>query len=157
MHAVSNTSPLIFLESLDVLFLLDRCFEKVIIADAVYREWGPSSIPSFVEHYHLSEKGQAFVSGAMGRLHQGELETVVLANEIGIKFVLMDDLLDRRKAIRMGLTPIGTLGILKLATHRDVLSPHTVSRLVNELTTRHGMYLSPEALDDFLSSIGLEK
>ena len=57
MHAVSNTSPLIFLESLDVLFLLDRCFEKVIIADAVYREWGPSSIPSFVEHYHLSEKG----------------------------------------------------------------------------------------------------
>lgn len=71
MHAVSNTSPLIFLESLDVLFLLDRCFEKVIIADAVYREWGPSSIPSFVEHYHLSEKGKAFVSGAMGRLHQG--------------------------------------------------------------------------------------
>ena len=75
----------------------------MIIADAVYREWGPSSIPSFVEHYHLSEKGKAFVSGAMGRLHQGELETIVLANEIGIKFVLMDDLLARRKAIRMGL------------------------------------------------------
>lgn len=157
MRAVSNTSPLIFLESIDVLYLLDRCFEKVIIADAVYREWGPSSIPSFVEHYHLSEKGQAFVSGAMGRLHQGELETIVLANEMGIEFVLMDDLLARRKAIRMGLTPIGTLGILKLATHRDVLPPQTVSRLVNELTTRHGMYLSPEALNDFLASIAIEK
>lgn len=88
MPVVSNTSPLVFLESLDVLHLLAKCFEKVIIPDAVYQEWGPSVIPSFVERYHLSEKVQAFVSGALGRLHQGELEAIELARELGIDFVL---------------------------------------------------------------------
>ena len=157
MPVVSNTSPLVFLESLDVLHLLAKCFEKVIIPDAVYQEWGPSVLPSFVERYHLSEKAQAFVSGALGRLHRGELEAIELARELGIDFVLMDDLLARRRAVRMGLTPMGTFGILKLATHRGFISPKNTRKLVSDLTTQHDIYVSPEVINDFLSSIGLEK
>lgn len=157
MPVVSNTSPLIFLESLDVLHLLNRCFDKVIIPDAVYQEWMPSTIPSFVERYHLSEKGQAFVRGAEGRLHRGELEAIELSRELSIELVLMDDLLARRRAVRMGLTPIGTFGILKLATLRGFLSPKTVRTLIIDLTTQHDMYVSPEIISNFLASIGVDK
>ena len=141
MQAVADTSPLIFLEALDALYLLSKCFEKILIPEAVYEEWAPYEVPFFMECPPLPEKGRAFVDGEIGRLHQAELETIVLARELGIKFVLMDDLLARRKAVRMDLIPIGTLGILKLALLRDILTPQTVQRFVNELTAQHGMYL----------------
>jgi predicted nucleic acid-binding protein len=44
--AVSNTSPLIFLEKIDSLHLLNHCFKEVIIPDSVFVEWGGKIISS---------------------------------------------------------------------------------------------------------------
>jgi len=48
----------------------------------------------------LSLEGSAYVRGALGRLHQGELEAIILAQELLVDYVILDDLLARRKAQR---------------------------------------------------------
>lgn len=50
-----------------------------------------------------------------GKLHTGELETIIGGKELEIDFVLIDEVAARNMAKNFFLTPIGTLGILRLA------------------------------------------
>jgi len=86
------------------------------------------------------------VQGALGRLYQGELETIVLAQEIAVDYVVLDDLLTRRKAQRLGLDVMGTLGLLLFLEKRSVLSAEQAWRKIRQLTEQHSMYLSPQLL-----------
>jgi predicted nucleic acid-binding protein len=85
---------------------------------------------------------EQFVQGAIGRLHRGELEAMVIALEQGIDLVVMDDLLARRKAVRLGLRPIGTVGVLLIARKRGLISAEEVISALDELVEIHGIYLS---------------
>ena len=86
------------------------------------------------------------MQGALGRLYQGELETIVLAQEIAVDYVVLDDLLTRRKAQRLGLDVMGTLGLLLFLEKRSVLSAEQAWRKIRQLTEQHSMYLSPQLL-----------
>lgn len=79
MRLVTNTSPLIFLTKIDALALLPRCFSEILAPAAVLAEVG-LELPDFILRSELSELGQAYVRGAIGRLHRGELEAMGLAN-----------------------------------------------------------------------------
>ena len=73
--------------------------------------------------------GLAYVKGALGRLHEGELSAIVLAQELSVDFVILDDLLARQKAQHLALNVMGTLGLLllmakrQLLTHQQLLAP----------------------------------
>jgi len=58
----------------------------------------------------------------VGRLHKGELSVMIAAKELGITYVLMDDVSARKIAESYSLVPIGTVGILKLAKMNGLLS-----------------------------------
>jgi len=150
--AVSNTSPLIFLEKIDSLHLLNHCFTEIIIPESVFVEWRAKLLPPFISIESLSEPAQNYVEGAIGRLHRGELETVRLAIEKKIKYVLLDDLLARRYAERNGLIPVGILGILRIACHRDAISLPQLKNNVNELISKHNLFVSQEILELYWSS-----
>ena len=150
--AVSNTSPLIFLSKIDSLHLLNHCFTEIIIPDSVFAEWGAKSLPSFITIESLSQSSKSYVEGAIGRLHRGELETVRLAIEKNIKYVLLDDLLARRYAERNGLIPVGILGILRIACHRGAISLPQLKNKVNELVNTHNLFVSRDVLDLYWSS-----
>ncbi len=152
--AVSNTSPLIFLEKIDSLQLLNHCFTKIIISESVRKEWGAKSLPDFILIELLSEPAQNYVEGAIGRLHRGELETVRLAIEKEIKYVLLDDLLARRYAERNGLIPIGILGILKIAYFRSAISLPQLKNNIDDLINKHNLFISREVLEIYWSSLG---
>ncbi len=111
MKIVTNTSPIIFLHKLNSLHLLEKLFESVLVSGGVVRELG-DELPDFMQIVTLSARGEAFVSGALERLHRGELEALFLAQETRADFVALDDLLAREKAKELGLRVIGTLGIL---------------------------------------------
>ncbi|HKH43864.1 MAG TPA: DUF3368 domain-containing protein [Thermoanaerobaculia bacterium] len=51
-------------------------------------------------------------------LDEGEAEVIALALELGADRVLLDDLDGRRLARRIGLTPVGTLGVLLAARQK---------------------------------------
>ncbi len=141
MRLVTNTSPLIFLTKVDSLGLLRSCFTQVLAPPAVLAEAG-LELPGFIERRELSEVGAAFVRGAVGALHQGELEALVLAREQGIDLVAVDDKAARDRASHMGLRPIGTVGLLMLAQRLGHLNASTVVDKLDALVDIHGLYLS---------------
>ncbi|MBK1630227.1 hypothetical protein CKO31_05600 [Thiohalocapsa halophila] len=145
MKIVTNASPLIFLSKIDSLGLLQQCFSDVLAPPAVLAETG-LKLPDFVEQSQLSDLGEAFVRGALGSLHRGELETLVLARERGTDLVAVDDGAARRKAGQMGLRPIGTVGILVLARRFGHLDEPTALEQLNLLVDRHGLYVSSALL-----------
>jgi len=150
---VLNTSPVIFLSKIESLDFLVDCVDEVYIPKAVVDELCEYKLPSFIQVRRLSITGAAYVSGALGRLHQGELEAIVLAQEIAADYVVLDDLLARRKAQRLGLSVIGTLGLLLLLEKRSVLSAEEVWQKIQELTRYHGMYLAPQILQQIKNQL----
>jgi len=60
--------------------------------------------------------------------------------------VVLDDLLARRKAQRLEINVIGTLGLLLLIEKRGLLTAEKVWQKITLLTRQHGLYLSPKIL-----------
>lgn len=141
IDVVSNTSPLIFLDKIDSLYLLKKCFNSISIPESVKREWGKKNIPNYITVQPLSEFGTSYVKGAIGRLHEGELEAIQLAIESNCKVVLLDDLLARHVAERKELVPLGVLGVLKLACKLKILTPNEVRQRVVDLINKHGLFI----------------
>ena len=152
IDVVSNTSPLIFLEKIDCLPLLKKCFNTVFIPERVKVEWGETHIPDYISIRPVSESGMGYVMGAVGRLHQGELEAIQLALELNCKIVLLDDLLARQFAERKDLVPLGVLGILKLAHQLEFISFEDVKSKVATLINDHGLFISQNILNQYFES-----
>lgn len=122
------------------------CIDEIYTPTAVIDELHEYTLPAFIKVRILSETGAAYVQGALGRLHQGELEAIVLAQEIAADYVVLDDLLARRKAQRLALDVIGTLGILLFLEKRSVLTAEQTWQNIRQLTDQHSMYLAPQLL-----------
>ncbi len=155
MQVVSNTSPIIFLSKIKALDLLPQCFDKIFIPQAVVSELCDFSPPNYIERSSLSIAGSNFAQGAttMWSLHIGELEAMVLAQEIQADYVILDDRLARRKAKHLGLKVIGTVGILLLAHKRQLISTLEIEEYLAALTQRHGMYISSKILKQVKMSL----
>lgn len=143
MKIVLNTSPIIFLGKIDALKLLSACIDEAYAPDGVVAELHEYELPLFIQALPVSEVGLGYVRGALGRLHQGELEAIVLAKELAADYVVLDDLLARRKAQRLGLQVIGTVGLLLWMEKKQLLDAGQTWERLQQLTERHGMYLSP--------------
>jgi predicted nucleic acid-binding protein len=74
VRLVINVSLLIFLSKVDSLAVLPGCFSEILVPPAVVAEVR-LVLPPFRQLTEVSDLGQAFVRGALGRLHHGELET----------------------------------------------------------------------------------
>ena len=85
-------------------------------------ELGDESLPDFIQIESLSVTSSAYVQGALGRLHEGELAAMALAQELPADFVVLDDLLARKKAQHLGLKVIGTVGLLLLMNKQHRLT-----------------------------------
>jgi len=146
MKIVLNTSPIIFLNKVDSLKLLADVTDDIYTPTAVVNELHEYTPPSFIKVAALSAIGAAYVQGALGRLHQGELEAIILAQEIAADYVVLDDLLARRKAHYLAVDVIGTVGLLLLLEKRKLLSAEQTWQKMQQLTEQHGMYLAPQLL-----------
>ena len=146
MKIALNTSPIIFLSKIDSLHLLVDCVEDTYVPQAVIEELRDHALPTFIKIRSLSAIGAAYVQGALGQLHQGELEAMVLAKELSAEFVVLDDLLARRKAQRLAVNVIGTLGLLLLFEKHGLLTAEKAWQKITLLIQQHGLYLSPKIL-----------
>lgn len=141
---VSDTSPIRALAHLDRLDLLGSLFDEVLIPPAVARELraprrAAALEPSPISHLTLTErpKPESFQSIPV-ELDAGEAEAIALALERGITAILIDERTADAAARRLGLMPVGVLGILlqaKSAGLIDRIIP-LVQRLRGELRFR---------------------
>jgi len=114
--------PYYFLSKIDCLHLLVDCVDDIYAPQVVIQELRDYALPTFIKAGSLSAIGAAYIQGALGQLHQGELEAI----ELSVDFVVLDDLLARRKAQRLEINAIGTLGLLLLFEKRGLLTAEKV-------------------------------
>ncbi len=122
MPAVSNTSPLFNLASIDHLPLLREQFGQVFIPKAVLAELQPIrdqpawvAIQQGIEENWISPRtaqDDRAVQALKLDIDSGEAEAIVLALELGLSTVLIDEREGRAAAVRLGLAPTGVLGVL---------------------------------------------
>jgi predicted nucleic acid-binding protein len=128
---VANASPLIYLSVLNRFHLLKDLFGEVYLSEAVYREVvvegagqpGAAETQTAVTQGWLQQiavRDRIAVDALLDELHLGEAEAIVLARELSVGRVLLDDRAARTKARLMGLTVTGTIGILILAKKAGV-------------------------------------
>jgi predicted nucleic acid-binding protein len=84
-------------------------------------------------------------------LDLGEAEVIVLAKSLRAERVVMDDLDARRFARRVGLNPVGTLGILLAARHQG-----QITSLQDEIDrlAEHGFRVAPGLVAKVLEAAG---
>ncbi len=121
MIAVSDTTPLIGLASIDRLEILLELFGDVYIPQAVYdetvtygREEGiaKQAVASSNWIHVVKVQDRLAVDVLLDEMDLGEVETIILASEMKADWVLMDERKGRRKLTQLNIPKIGTIGVL---------------------------------------------
>ncbi len=156
---VVNASPLIYLAQLDRLDLLRRGADEVLVPPTVLREIAAKPDPSTSR---IDAALRTWLRREMPRdrkllevlkleLDAGEAETIALAYERMADRTVMDDLAGRRYARRLGLSLVGTLGLLLAARLRG-----EIRSLKSELERLRavGFYASETLVQEVLRAAG---
>jgi predicted nucleic acid-binding protein len=127
---VFNSSPLIALATIGQLALLKSLFEQIAIPEAVFEEVviqgqgepGSQEVAEAGWIRTIPVKDQLAVTLLRESLDMGESEAIVLGQELGARYVLLDDELARRKADPLGLPVAGTLAVLLMAKQAGLIA-----------------------------------
>ena len=143
---IVNSTPLIALAKVDRLDLLRRMYGGAIIPEAVYREVTEKddiaarrirAAREWIEVRRVSPDLDRRMYRA--KLHDGEVEVMLLAQEISADVVVIDDGAARRTAEYLGLPLTGTLGVLIKARQLGLLE--AVMPIVRQME-QNGLYFS---------------
>jgi uncharacterized protein len=160
MVVVSNTSPLTNLSAIGQFGLLQKLFGVIQIADGVWQELnaGGRRHPGSREveeasWIHRCTVGNSSLVTALRRdLDLGEAETLVLGLELGADLVLVDEKEGRHMASRLGLRPLGTLGVLLEAKRKEQIEE--VRSSLEALRLQAGFYLREDLFLEVLALAG---
>jgi predicted nucleic acid-binding protein len=155
---VVNASPLIHLARIDRLDLLVSLGKRLLVPEAVigeihagsHRDGTADKVKTLssilqVDDRPIPERIRSWDLGA------GESQVLAHAVERPGAEVVLDDLAARRCARSLGLSMIGTLGIVVLCRHRGIIS---AARPVLETLCEAGLRLRPALMDEALAKIG---
>jgi predicted nucleic acid-binding protein len=84
-------------------------------------------------------------------LHEGEVEVMLLAKEIGADLVIMDDGLARKHAKYLELSVTGTVGVLLRAKQKEIISK--IKPALDELIA-NDFYISGNIVNEILRMAG---
>jgi len=147
MLVVSDTSPISTLFAVGKLNLLRDLFDEVIIPAKVFDEL--SRLKEF--GYDLAELENAgwlvvrpaqdaiAVKDLSKQLDSGESEAIILAQELGADFLLIDERRGWKIANALGIKTVGVLGVL-LEAKKKKLVP-AVAPLLDEIQNSPGFIL----------------
>ncbi|MDQ4141769.1 MAG: DUF3368 domain-containing protein [Bacteroidota bacterium] len=106
---VSDTSCLILLEKLNLLFVLKELFEEIAITPEIEKEYG-QQLPEWIKVVDVQNKVYQVILQSIVDL--GEASAIALAIEKQNCLLILDDNKARKAATRLGVPYIGTLGLL---------------------------------------------
>ena len=147
---VADASPLIALQQIGQLHLLQALFSEVIVPPAVAREIQPSvpGVPWIIERALAQPVAPLVLRASLGA---GESEALSLAVEARAGRLLVDERAARRAAEALGLSVVGTLGVLLAAKRKGLIAE--LRPLVDELA-RQGFWVSPRLVRQALLAAG---
>lgn len=160
MRAVVNSTPLVALALIDRLSILSAIFDKVLVPRSVYEEVvvegrGRPGAQEVRSASWLEVREPSTISTLPAELiglDAGELDTILLAQEVNADWVLMDERLGRRVAQTLGLKVKGTLGLL-LTAHYAGLLPRQDAEDAAERIAKSAVRVSPRLLQWFKAQL----
>lgn len=142
MLIVSNSAPLISLSAIGKLSLLKTLWGKVYIPNGVYKEVvdfgegrpGEQEVrnATWIESKEVNDR--LAVELLIDEFDEGESEAIVLAKELNADCVLIDERPACKKLFYLGLSKIGTLGILLLAKEEGLIEE--IKKHIDELKSK---------------------
>ncbi len=106
---ISDTSCLILLDKIGELVILNKLFGTIITTSEVADEFG-QPLPSWIEIKQPADKKyQSIIEASVDK---GEASAIALAIELDDCLLIIDDLKGRKFANQIGLTIIGTIGVI---------------------------------------------
>ena len=158
MIVVSDAGPLIYLGAVGHLDLLRLMFGRVLVPEAVWREvvdmgeGRPGSRETRAATWLIvTPANQEAARQLQGQLDLGEAEALALAVELDADHLLIDDQAGRRLAAELGVSIVGSLGILvraKRLGHIDAVRP------VVEAMLELGFHATTDLVDTVLTLAG---
>jgi predicted nucleic acid-binding protein len=155
--AVVDTSPLVVLSRADELHLLQIAAQEVVIPAAVHREvaaYGPDdptvkaiAVTPWLKIVASPRLPQTIESLDLG---PGESEVIAWALAHPGCEAIIDDLAARRHAASLGVTVVGTVGLVLRAKQRGIFPQ---ARPILEALRRSGLYLSDSILNQALARV----
>ena len=156
MHriVVVNSTPIIALAEIGQLDILKHVYGEIVIPVAVHEEVTvkDTNLLDGCDWIHIKPISnhtakEMFTSA----LHDGEVETMLLAKEIDADLVIIDDGLARKHAKYLGLNLTGTLGVLLRAKNLGIIDE--VAPLLNNLI-KNDFYISDSVCREVLRLAG---
>lgn len=116
---VVNTTPLIALAEIQQFDLLRQLYGEILVPSAVRTEILKGGVTGIgveefarAEFIRVCEVENPRRCDYLSDLDRGEAEVIALAEEKGADLVIIDELLGRKHAQRLGMTVTGSMGIL---------------------------------------------
>jgi len=156
MKAVVNSTPLIALALTGHIDLLNVLFDEVLIPTSVYEEVvvkgenrpGVSEIQNANWLIVKIPQQKPTLPAELLGLDPGERDVILLGQEVGADWLLIDEKLARRVADVMGFQVKGTLGVFLIAYRTGLLSKSEVLKAVRTLA-QSSVHLSQRLLEWF--------
>jgi predicted nucleic acid-binding protein len=158
MNAVCDASPLIALAKAGLLEILPKLFSSVLVPQGVVREIlnGPSTDPMrqavndlpWLEAVDLDPPVSPLVDVILGK---GESEVIEWARSHSDCIALLDDRAARRTGKAVGISVIGTIGVLFWAAKRRVVP--SFSEAVANIRSA-GLYLPEDTVNILRKELG---
>ena len=146
---IVNSTPVIGLANIGKLDILRQMYGAITIPQAVFDEIKSPSVQrqvnanrDWIRVEQISDTSQKQMYRA--KLHAGEVEVMILAQEKKADLVILDDNAAKKTAKFLGLRVIGILGILVLAKKRGYIKE--VSPVLGALK-RDGFFVSNDLCD----------
>jgi predicted nucleic acid-binding protein len=133
--AVFDATPLIAFYQIGQLGLVQGLFLHTLVPPVVEREVAPSL--GMLPHWIEVQDAIAMPSFSR-RLDAGEQAAIALAMQVSAGFVVLDDLAGRLTAAELGLTVVGSLGLLVRAKRNGLIRevrPMMAEMISNRLYT----------------------
>lgn len=162
MIVISDTTPLISLIKINHLELIEELFGEIQIPDSVYRELVSNdrfkAEAEEIRKYSnikrvkvTNEKSVRLLQRATG-LDIGESEAIILSDQIKADLLLMDEVKGRQVARNMGISIMGTIGILMQAFDSKLLNKKEIEDCILVLRS-NGRHISDKLYEQLLEKI----
>jgi predicted nucleic acid-binding protein len=116
---VADASPLIVLQNIGELSLLEKLFGEIIVTPEVAAEYG-IELPVWIKTANVQDKTkQAILNLFLGR---GEAAAIALCLETASSVLIIDEKKGRRVAKDLGIKIVGTLGVIVKAKEAGLIN-----------------------------------
>lgn len=155
MVIIADTTPLRYLVEIGCADLLHRLFERILIPRAVAAELHQPRTPAGVrawlsaapEWLEIRDVEQA-TDHSLNHLGAGEREAILVAEQTGADWLIVDDREGRREAERRRIPVLGTLRVLDEGADRGLIPlPEVLLKL-----SKTNFYVDPKLLKWLLTN-----